>query len=45
MAIYNLIGKEDIWQKDIKKVKGIKERHVTWKTIKKLFKKKYLSEQ
>ena len=28
-----------------KKVKGIKERYVTWKTFKKLFKRKYLSEQ
>ena len=44
MAIYNLIGKEDIWWKDIKKVKGIKERYVTWKFFKKLFKRKYLSE-
>ena len=25
MAIYNLTGKTDIWWKDIKKVKGIKE--------------------
>ena len=28
-----------------KKVKGIKERYVTWKTFKNLFKRKYLSEQ
>ena len=28
-----------------KKVKGIKERYVTWKTFKKHFKIKYLSEQ
>ena len=26
-----------------KKVKGIKERYVTWKTFKKIFKIKYLS--
>ena len=45
MAIYNLTGKEDIWWQDIKKVKGIKERYVTWKTFKKIFKIKYLSEQ
>ena len=31
MAIYNLTGKGDIWWQDIKKLKGIKERHVTWK--------------
>ena len=39
MAIYNLTRKEDIWWKDIKKVKGKKERNVTWKTFKKLFKR------
>ena len=43
MAIYNLTRKEDIWWKDINKVKGKKERNVTWKTFKKLFKIKYLS--
>ena len=31
MAIYNMNGKADIWWQDIKKVKGIKERYVTWK--------------
>ena len=29
MPIYNFNRKEDIWWKDIKKVKGIKERYVT----------------
>ena len=43
MAIYNLNGKSYIWWKYIKKVKGIKERYVTWKTFKNLFKRKYLS--
>ena len=45
MAIYNLTGKENIWWQDMKKAKGIKERYVTWKTFKKLFKRKYLSKQ
>ena len=45
MTIYNLTGKANIWWKNIKKVKGIKERYVTWKTFKKIFKIKYLSEQ
>ena len=45
MAIYNVTMKEDIWWQDIKKVKRIKERYVTWKTFKKLFKLNYLSEQ
>jgi len=40
MEIYNLIGKVDIWWKDIKKVKHIKERYVTWRTFKKYFKRK-----
>ena len=44
MAIYNITGKEYIWWQDIKKVKGIKERCVTWKTFKNIFKRKYLSE-
>ena len=38
MTIYNLIGKADIWWKYLKKVKGIKERYVTWRTFKKHFK-------
>ena len=42
MDFYNMTGKEDIWCKDIKKVKGTKPRYVMWKTFKKLFKRKYL---
>ena len=38
MAIYNLSGKVDIWWQDIKKVKGIKQRYVTWKTFKNFLK-------
>ena len=45
MDFYNMTGKEDIWCKDIKKVKGKKERTVTWKTFKKLFKRMCLSEK
>ena len=45
MAIYSLTGKEYIWWKDIKKVKGIKEIYVTWKTFKSIFKIKYLLKQ
>ena len=43
MDIYNLNGKVDIWWQDIKKVKGINERYVTWKTFKNHFKIKLLS--
>ena len=45
MKIYNLTRKEDIWWKDINKVKGKKERNVTWKTFKKLFKRMCLLEK
>jgi len=45
MAIYNLTGKAYIWWQDVKKVKNIKEKYVTWKMFKKYFKRKYLSEQ
>ena len=45
MAICNPTGKKDIWWQDIKKVKGIKEIYVTWKTFKNVFKRKYLLEQ
>ena len=45
MAIYNLTEKAYIRWQDIKKVKGIKERYVTWKTFKKHFKRMYLLEQ
>ena len=38
MAIYNLTGKAYIWWQNITKVKGIKERYVSWKTFKKHFK-------
>jgi len=45
MAIYNLTGNADIWWQDIKRVKGIKEKYMTWGIFKKYFKRKYLSEQ
>ena len=45
MAIYNLTGKDDIQWQDIKRVKNIKEKYVTWRTFKKYFKMKFLSEQ
>ena len=45
MEIYNLIGKDNIWWYDIKRVKGIKEKNINWITFKKYFKNKFLSEQ
>ena len=45
MAIYNLMGKDDIWWKDLKRVKGIREKNINWSTFKKYFKTKFLAEQ
>ena len=45
MAIYNLMGKADIWWQELKRVKGIREKNINWSTFKKYFKKKFLSEQ
>jgi len=45
MAIYNLTGKADIWWQDIKRMKQIRERSLTWKDFVKYFKKQYLSDQ
>ena len=43
MAIYNLMGKVDIWWQDLKRVKSIRENNINWSTFKKYFKKKFLS--
>ena len=45
MAIYNLTEKDDIWWQDIKRVKNLKEKYLTWRVFKKYFKRKFLSEQ
>ena len=45
MAIYNLTRKAYIWWKDIKRVKNLKEKYLTWRVFKKYFKRKFLSEQ
>ena len=36
MDIYNLIRNVEIWWHDIKRVKKIKEKYVTWRTFKKI---------
>ena len=45
MAIYNLTGKADIWWQDIKTVKNLKEKYLTWRVFKKYFKRKFMSKQ
>jgi len=43
ISIFNLNGKDSIWWEDLKELKGLKERKLTWKQLKKYFKKAYLS--
>ena len=45
MAIYNILGKADIWCQDLKRVKELREKNVNWSTFKRYFNKKFLSEQ
>ena len=45
MDIYNFTGKTDILWQDIKRVKNMKEKYLTWRFFKKYFKIKFLSEQ
>jgi hypothetical protein len=44
IAIFNLNGKASIWCEDLRNVKGIHEKDLSWKQLEKYFKKKYLSE-
>ena len=44
IAIFNLNGKASIWWEDLRNVKGIHEKYLSWKQFEKYFKKKYLSE-
>ena len=45
MAIYNLTRKVDILWKDIKRVKNMKEKYLTWRFFKKYFKRKFMFAQ
>jgi hypothetical protein len=45
IAIFNLNGKASIWWEDLRNVKGIHEKELSWKQFEKHFKKKYLSER
>ena len=45
MAIYNLTKKDDILWQDIKRIKNLKEKYLTWRVFKNYFKRKFLSEQ
>ena len=45
MDIYNLTRKVDIWWQDIKRVKNMKEKYLTWRFFKKYFKRKFMFAQ
>jgi hypothetical protein len=45
ITIFNLNGKASIWWEDLRNVKGIHEKDLSWKQFEKYFKKKYLSEK
>jgi hypothetical protein len=45
IAIFNLNGKYSIWWEELRNVKGIHEKDLSWKQFEKYFKKKYLSEK
>jgi hypothetical protein len=45
IAIFNLNGKASIWWEDLRNVKGICEKDLSWGKFEKYFKKKYLSER
>ena len=44
VAIFNLNGKASIWWEDLRNVKGIHEKDLSWKQFEKYFKRKYLYE-
>ena len=43
MAIFNLVKKNEIWWQDLKRVKRINDKKVSWNWFKNEFKKEYLS--
>lgn len=45
VAIFSLKGKVDIWWEDVKRVRDIKKKELSWHEFKRLFRKKYLSER
>jgi hypothetical protein len=45
IAIFNQNGKASIWWEDLRNVKGIHEKELSWKQFEKYFKRKYLSEK
>eukprot|EP00253_Pinus_taeda_P007905 PITA_07905 len=44
LAIFQLQGKATLWREEIKIVKGVSERTITWEKFQKYFKERYLTE-
>jgi hypothetical protein len=44
ITIFNLNGKDSIWWEDVRNVKGVLEKDLSWKKFEKYVKKKYLLE-
>jgi hypothetical protein len=45
IAIFNLNGKDSIWWEDLRNVKGVHEKDLSWKQFDKYFRKHYLLEK
>lgn len=45
MAIFKLKGKATLWWEEVKIVKGVSERTITWEKFQKYFKERYLTER
>jgi hypothetical protein len=45
ITIFNLNGKYSIWWEDLRNVKGIHKKDLSWKQFEKYLKKKYLPEK
>lgn len=45
IVIFSLKGNEDIWFQDVKCVRGIKVKELSWHDFKRLLQKKYLFER
>jgi len=45
ITIFNLNGKASIWWEDLRNVKGVHEKELSWKQFEKYFRKQYLSEK
>jgi len=45
ITIFNMNGKASIWWEDLRNVKGVYEKDLSWKQFEKYFRKKYLSKK